>query len=147
MALFRSDHGPISHMTYITSSFIQSGPWTNFTPGLILLVALFRPDHNISNGQKIVSNIYNNNKASNAKIGQNVNKTVYFFARFFHVNLVVWFDSILPKYTSVLLFSEINSSSEHHRELFVGCWSLMTSMGGNSHCNCSGLNNSNTKIK
>jgi hypothetical protein len=36
-----------------------------------------------------VSNIYNNNKASNAKIGQNVNKAVYyFFARFFRVNLV-----------------------------------------------------------
>jgi hypothetical protein len=32
-------------MTDITSSFIQSGPWTNFIPGLILLVALFRPDH------------------------------------------------------------------------------------------------------
>jgi hypothetical protein len=30
-------------------------------------------EYNISNGQKIVSNIYNNNKASNAKIGQNVN--------------------------------------------------------------------------
>jgi hypothetical protein len=30
-----------------------------------------------------VSNIYNNNKASNAKIDQNVNKAVYFFARFF----------------------------------------------------------------
>jgi hypothetical protein len=36
----------------------------------------------ISNGQKIMSNIYNNNKASNAKIGQNVNKVVYFFAHF-----------------------------------------------------------------
>jgi hypothetical protein len=33
-----------------------------------------------------VSNIYNNNKASNAKIGQNVNKAVYFFARFFFGN-------------------------------------------------------------
>jgi hypothetical protein len=39
-----------------------------------------------------VSNIYNNNKASNAKIGQNVNKAVYFFARFFRVNLVVCFN-------------------------------------------------------
>ena len=85
-----------------------------------------------------------NNKASNAKIGQNVNKAVYFFAR---VNLVVCFDSILPKYTSALLFWGINPSSERHRELFVGCWSLMTSMGGNSHCICPGLNNSNTKIK
>jgi hypothetical protein len=28
----------------------------------------------------------NNNKASIAKIGQNVNKAVYFFARFFRVN-------------------------------------------------------------
>jgi hypothetical protein len=99
-------------------------------------------EYNISNGQKIVSNIYNNNKASNAKIGQNVNKAVYFFARFFRVNLVVCFDSILPKYTSALLFSDINPSSERHRKLFVGCWSLMTSMGGNSHCNCHGLNNS-----
>jgi hypothetical protein len=93
-----------------------------------------------SNGQKIVSNIYNNNKASNAKISQNVNKAVYFFACFFRVNLVVCFDSILPEYTSALLFLEINPSSERRRELFVGCWSLMTSMGGNSHCNCSGLN-------
>jgi hypothetical protein len=42
-------------------------------------------------------------KASNAKVGQNVNKAVYFFARFFRVNLVVCFDSILPKYTSALL--------------------------------------------
>jgi hypothetical protein len=32
-----------------------------------------------------VSNIYNNNKASNAKIGQNVNKAVYFFANFCRV--------------------------------------------------------------
>ena len=40
-------------------------------------------EYNISNGQKIVSNIYNNNKASNAKIGQNVNKTVYFVHVFF----------------------------------------------------------------
>ena len=55
---------------------------------------------------------------------------------------MVCFDSILPKYTSALLFSEINPSSERHRELFVGCWSLMTSMGGRSHCNCPGLNNS-----
>jgi hypothetical protein len=79
-------------------------------------------EYSISNGQKIVSNIYyNNNKASNAKIGQNVNKAVYFFARFFHVNLVVCFDSILPKYTSALLFSGINPSSERQRELFVGC--------------------------
>jgi hypothetical protein len=66
-----------------------------------------------------VSNIYNNNKASHAKIGQNVNKAVYFFAHFFRVNLVVCFDSILPKYTSALLFSGINPSSERHRELFV----------------------------
>jgi hypothetical protein len=73
---------------------------------------------------------------------QNVNKAVYFFARFFRVNLVVCFDSILPKYTSAFLFSKINPSSERHRELFVGCWSLMTSMGRNSHCNCPGLNNS-----
>ena len=106
-------------------------------------------EYNISNGQKVVSNIYNNNKASNAKISQNVNKAVYFFARFFRVNLVVWFNSILPKYTSALLFSGINPSSEPHRELFVGwrCTSLMTYMGGNSHCDCPGLNNSNTKIK
>jgi hypothetical protein len=62
--------------------------------------------------------IYNNNKASNGKISQNVNKAVNFFARFFRVNLVVCFDSILPKYTSALLFSEINPSSEHHREPF-----------------------------
>jgi hypothetical protein len=41
----------------------------------------------------------------------------------------------------VFIIREINPSSEH-RELFVGCWSLMTSMGGNSHCNCPGLNNS-----
>jgi hypothetical protein len=59
-----------------------------------------------------------------------VNKAVYFFARFFRVNLVVCFDSILPKYTSALLFSEINPLSERRRELFVGCWSLMTSVGG-----------------
>ena len=42
----------------------------------------------ISNEQKIVSYIYNNNKAFisfNAKISQNVNKAVYFFARFFLV--------------------------------------------------------------
>jgi hypothetical protein len=78
-------------------------------------------EYNISNGQKIVSNIYNNNMASNAKIDQNVNKAVYFFACFFCVNLVVCFDSILPKYTSALLFSGINPSSERHRELFVGC--------------------------
>jgi hypothetical protein len=32
---------------------------------------------------------------------------------------VVCFDSILPKYTSALLFSGINPSSERHRELFV----------------------------
>ena len=91
-----------------------------------------------------MSNIYKNNKASNAKIGQNVNKAVYFFARFFRVNLVVYFYSIPPtgKYTSALLFWGINSSSERHRELFVGCWSLMTSMDGRSHCNCPGLNNS-----
>jgi uncharacterized membrane protein len=61
----------------------------------------------------------NKNKASNAKIGQNVNKAVYFFARFFRVNLVVCFDSILPKYTSALLFGGINPSPEHHRELFI----------------------------
>jgi hypothetical protein len=53
----------------------------------------------------------------------------HFFARFFRVNLVVCFDSILPKYTSALLFSGINPSSERHRELFAGCWSLLTSMG------------------
>ena len=49
-------------------------------------------------------------------------------ARFFHVNLVVCFDSILPKYTSApfLLFSGINPSSERHIEICVGCWSLMT---------------------
>jgi hypothetical protein len=91
--------------------------------------------------QKIVSNmqnVYNNNKASNAKIGQNVNKAVYFFARFFRLNLVVCFNSILH----TLLFSEINPSSECHRKLFVGYWGLMTFMGGNSHCNCPGLNNS-----
>jgi hypothetical protein len=64
------------------------------------------------NRQKIASNIYNNNKASSAKIGQNVNKAVYFFARFFRVNIVVCFDSILPKYTSTLLFSGINPSPE-----------------------------------
>jgi hypothetical protein len=34
-------------------------------------------EYNISNGQNIVSNIYNNNKASNAKIGYNVDKAVY----------------------------------------------------------------------
>ena len=45
-----------------------------------------------------VQYIYNNDKASNAKIGQNVNKAGFFFARFFRVNLVVCFDSILPKY-------------------------------------------------
>jgi hypothetical protein len=28
---------------------------------------------------------------------------------------------LLPKYTSALLFSEINPSSERHRELFFGC--------------------------
>ena len=80
-------------------------------------------EYNISNWQKIVSNIYNINKASNAKIGQNINKAVYFFARFFRVNLVVCFDSILllPKYSSALLFSGINPSSERHGELFVGC--------------------------
>jgi hypothetical protein len=44
--------------------------------------------------------------------------------------------------TSAWLFSEINPPSERHRELFVGCWSLITSIGGNSHCNCPGLNNS-----
>ena len=93
-----------------------------------------------------MSNIYNNNKASNAKIGQNVNRAVNFFARFFRVNLVVCFDYILPKYTSALLFTGINPSSERHRELFVGCWSLLTSMGGRSHCNCPGLNNLHTKI-
>jgi hypothetical protein len=64
-----------------------------------------------------MGNIYNNNKASNAKIGQIVNKAVYFFVRFFRVNLVVCFDSILPKYTSALLFSAINPSSERHREI------------------------------
>jgi hypothetical protein len=55
-----------------------------------------------------------------AKIDQNVNKAVYFFARFFRVNLVVYFYSIPPtgKYTSALLFWGINSSSERHRELF-----------------------------
>jgi hypothetical protein len=89
-----------------------------------------------------VSNIYNNNKASNAKICYNVNKAVYFCARFFRVNLVVCFDSILPKYTSALLFTGINPSSERHRECFVGCWSLMTYMAGRIHCNCPGLNNS-----
>jgi hypothetical protein len=78
-------------------------------------------EYSIINGQKIVSNIYNNNKASNAKIGQNVNKAGGFFARFFRVNLVVCFDSILPKYTSALLFSGINPSSERHREIVVGC--------------------------
>ena len=88
-----------------------------------------------------MSNIYNNNKTSNAKIGYNVNKAVYFCARFFRINLVVCFDSILPKYTSALLFTGINPSSERHRECFVGCWSLMTYMAGRSHCNCPGLIN------
>ena len=83
-------------------------------------------EYNISSGQNIVSNIYNNNKAYNAKIGYNVNKAVYFCARFFRVNLVVCFDSMLPKYTSALLFTGINPSSERHIECFVGCWSLMT---------------------
>ena len=64
----------------------------------------------------------------------------------FHVNLVVCFGSILPKYTSALLFSGINPSSEHHREHFVGCWSLLTSMGRRSHCNCPGLNNLHTSL-
>jgi hypothetical protein len=58
----------------------------------------------IFNLERHQRDIYNNNKASNAKIGQNINKAVYFFACFFHVNLVVCFDSILPKYTSALLF-------------------------------------------
>jgi hypothetical protein len=46
---------------------------------------------------------HNNNKVPNAKIGQNVNKAVHFFARFFRVNLVVCFDSILPKYCCIIL--------------------------------------------
>jgi hypothetical protein len=66
----------------------------------------------------LVSNIYNNNKASNAKIGQNVNKAGFFFT-LFRVNLVACFDSILPKYTSALLFSGINPSSERHREILL----------------------------
>ena len=36
-----------------------------------------------------------------------VNKAVYFFARFFRVNLVVCFDSILPKYTSPYFFRKL----------------------------------------
>ena len=62
---------------------------------------------------------------------------------------MVYFYSIPPtgKYTSALLFWGINSSSERHRELFVGCWSLLPSMGGRSHCNCPALNNLHTKIK
>jgi hypothetical protein len=80
------------------------------------------------------------------KIWSKCKQSGFFYARFFRVNLVVCFDSILPKYTSALLFSGINPS-ERHREIFVGCWSLTTSMAGRSHCNCPGLNNSNTKIK
>ena len=102
-------------------------PATKFAPLIIfLLLSMYNPlknhkggshyhrhqtlcqyEYNISNGQKIVSNIYNNNKASNAKIGQNVNKAVYFFSCFFRVNLVVCYDSILPKYTSALLFRKL----------------------------------------
>ena len=54
---------------------------------------------------------------------------------------MVCFNSIQPKYTSALLFSGINPSSERHREIFVGCWSLTTSMAGRSHCNYPRLNN------
>jgi hypothetical protein len=46
-------------------------------------------------------------------------KRSIFFARFFRVNLVVCFDSILPKYTSALLFSGINPPSERHRKLLL----------------------------
>jgi hypothetical protein len=45
----------------------------------------------------------------------------------------------------ILLFSSflfIISKFYSHRELFVGYWSLMTSVGGRSLCNCPGLNNS-----
>jgi hypothetical protein len=50
------------------------------------LSTLCQYEYNIINGQKIVSNINNNNKASNAKIGQNVIKAGGFFACFFRVN-------------------------------------------------------------
>jgi hypothetical protein len=90
-----------------------------------------------------VSNIYNNNKASNAKIGQNVNKAVYFFARFFRVNLVICFDSILSKYTSALLFSGINPSSENFL-LDAEVYRLQWAEGAIA---TPGLNNLHTKIK
>jgi hypothetical protein len=51
-----------------------------------------------------VSNIYNNNKAFNAKIGQNVNKAVYFFACFFHVNLVVCLIIFLSVFYLIFVF-------------------------------------------
>ena len=52
--------------------------------------------------EKIVSLLYNKDKASNAFFGKNVNKSVYFFAYGFRLTFVVFMDGDLPNSLSAV---------------------------------------------